>query len=167
MLRRWSQDRRSAPALFMTMWLPCWVGSLLMGPCPGLGMSEKKDAVGLLLLECPWLLEIIVTQKECLAYIQDFKCWITKGGHRRKERAGRSGKRFFCRGGGGGGGFFRQPLLKTQKRSVYSQIGSGTGSCQQELPQKQLLGDLFVSIGGNGKCGRGPARGHFQSTALR
>lgn len=99
MLRRWSQDRRSTPALFMTMWLPCWVGSLLMGPCPGLGMSEKKDAVGLILLECPWLSEIIVTQKECLAYIQDFKCRITKGGHRRKERAGWSGKRFFCRGG--------------------------------------------------------------------
>lgn len=60
----------------------------------------------------------------------------------------------------------RHPLVRSRD-VLYSQCGCGTGSRQQERPQKQLQGDPFVSIGGNGKCGRGSARSNYQSVALR
>ncbi|CAM4564375.1 unnamed protein product [Leuciscus chuanchicus] len=49
----------------------------------------------------------------------------------------------------------------------WSGLGVAQEAAKRELPQKQLLVDPCVSIGGNGKCRRGPARGHFQSAALR
>lgn len=135
----------------LTMWLHCWAGSPLMGPFPGhvskggcscfgLFLRRERDPMGPL------------GAVETSSLRQPKK--VTRG---RKDRDEAEEVDFSSS---------RHPLARS-RNVLYAQCGSGTGSCQRELPQKRLQGDPCVSIGGNGKYGRGSARGHIQSAALR